>query len=180
VSDEITIKLGRISDASDDSEVEQIRQVETVGGKSKPVFILLPPGFCTNIPVDSTILMLSSDGQSEIGVPAKPEARFGNLKLMEVKVGNISKRSNVFFCDDGEIYMNPAGTEKAADWFVQYTEMKSAFDQLKSDFNALVSVVNSLVLPVSTGGTAGPPSPPPASNTSADMSDAKTEGVRAP
>jgi hypothetical protein len=104
------IKWGRVSreDASD-TDINQILQVETVGGKPKPVYIALPYGVSANIPDDTTIIMLSSggSGQDQAGIPTRPEDRFKGLKVWEIKIGNYKTKANVFFNDDGQIEIVP-------------------------------------------------------------------------
>jgi len=106
--------------------------------------------------------------------------------------------------DEGEyqIYASDAGAKTAnvkcepggdtvindgTDYAVQYTELKSAFDQLTADFDALVAVVNGHVHLAPAGGgntgaaldlTAPPPFTNPGQDTTADMTGSKVSSVR--
>lgn len=193
-------KWGRTTRVDSDTELEQILQVETIGAKPKPTYILLPYGYSANIPEDSTVIMVSpgGSGQDQAGIPTRTEDRFRGLKEWEVKVGNFKTKSNTHYDEDGNIRLNPTSTQ-SEDWAIQFTEMKAAFDQLKSDFDALVLSHNNLLIDVNaqtvftaahthSGGAiplpdnAGSmiPSTSTGSNTTADMTDAKVDKVRLP
>jgi len=91
-----------------------------------------------------------------------------------------AKTANVHCKPGGDTVLN-----NGTDYAVQYTELKSAFDQLTTDFDALVAVVNAHVhLATGSLGNTGPAlggAPPvvdPGQDTTADMSASIVYSVR--
>ena len=87
-----------------------------------------------------------------------------------------SKTSKVHCETGGDVVLND-GT----DWAVQYTALKSAFDDLKADLNTLITIYNAHVhviigVPPNTGVPIALYTPPTGSV--ADMSGAKVASVR--
>lgn len=175
------VKWGRISGKSDDSEIDQIYQVSTIGGKPKPGTAVMPYGMSANVPVDCTALMVSpgGSGQDEAFIPSMPENRFNGLKEWCVKVGNFLTRANTHYNSDGDIELNPQGTVKAEDWAVQYSALVERLDALQDAFNGHIHLGST-----ATGGLTcsivAPSSTVPPESSNEDFTAIKSEKVRLP
>lgn len=106
-------------------------------------------------------------------------AQEGNLELDSIDNDEVVQ-SSILLDNNGDITLN-SGT----DWAIQFTALKSAFDQLVSDFNSLVSVFNSHQHNYAPGPGAPVPTvptvpPTPGSSTTADMSSSKIESIKVP
>lgn len=156
------------------SEADDVQTIELVSQNGEQ----------TN-PLDDSMLVILELGPAwKIAVAVRdnvePDSTLerGEKILYSLDANNTIKAS-VRFKADGKLVLN-----EGEDWAVQFTAMKTAFDQLKSDFNTFISsVFNTHTHPYLPGpGPATPTSPTatPGSSSSADMADAKVESVQVP
>lgn len=98
------IKRGVLTLATQDRGINQVAQA-TYLGKAANVELITLYGLCSNPPVGSNILLFDVQGQEEnrAGLANFPGARFKNLKVGEVAVGNYITKSNVTFLENGDI-----------------------------------------------------------------------------
>lgn len=99
--------------------------------------------------------------------------------------GNVALTTagDVTMTADGNVTTDATETviQAGADYAVQYTAMKSAFDTLKSELNALVTVYNTHVHPgVLAGAASTAVTPAVGTPPAADMSGAQISDVRLP
>lgn len=134
--------LGLISNPDDDKSLNCVVQCESKG-KAFPVGLFSPYGVSSNAPEGATVVLFNMGGsaQGKIGYASFPENRFRELKEWEVAIGNYKTKANILFADSNEVFFNKDAEEKADDFMVRFTKLKSGFDQLKSDHNALVQQV---------------------------------------
>jgi len=151
-------------------DVQQIELIQQNGEQNNPLD-------------DATVIILEITKTWKIAVAVKdfvePDA---TLNRGEKKIYSLDSSNNIQACirfkNDGTLVLN-----EGADWAVQYTALKSAFDQLKSDLNAMISEWNTFATAYAPGGPAGIGTPPTANNvssSSADMSSAKIEDIQVP
>ena len=97
--DKITVGVVSVEDA--DTGLDSIGQAET-DERNTPYAIVLPVGLSVGVPSGSNVLLLSVNGDAgnRVGVPFQSENRFRGLKQYEVKLGNLKKKTNVFFDDE--------------------------------------------------------------------------------
>lgn len=174
------IQWGRVAKAIVDSGVDQVAQVESTGSKPFQVVLVYPYGISANAPPNANVLQMNigGSGKAKAGIPTMMENRFRDLKEWEVKVGNFLSKSHVFFDENGEILLNPT-QDSSSDWAVQFTALKTAFEELQDAFNEHTH-------PGSSSASGGPVtclapsvSTPPEPSTG-NIDAAKVEKVRMP
>jgi hypothetical protein len=116
-----------------------------------------------------------------IDIKNDPEASAGEKRIYardadaEIKaVIWLKANGDIEIASDGDIIFN-----QGTDYAVQFTALKTAFDQLLADFNAFVAVYN---LHTHASAPVGPVAPPTGTGvtSSADIDPAKVEKVRFP
>ena len=150
-------------------DVQQIELIQQDGEQNNPLD-------------DATVIILEITKSWKIAVAVKdfvePDA---TLQRGEKKIYSLDSSNNIQACirfkNDGTLVLN-----EGADWAVQYTALKSAFDQLKSDLNTFIGVFNAHVhtSTCTAGGTPTLVSTTSGSTSSADMSSAKIEDIQVP
>lgn len=115
------------------------------------------------------LLIAVDDGVEKITGP-------GEFRIYSVQSGEV--KSSVYCKSDGNLMLN--GGE---DFAVQFTALKTAFDDLQSKYNSIVNVLKNWVVVANDGGAALKTAvnaiiPSPESNESIDA--AKVESVRLP
>ncbi len=143
-------------------------------------------GVDCNPPDGSTVVLLPAGPAWQIAVAVNdnvtPEGLdSGAHEIYAIVAGAKAARVNL----NGDDVTINAGT----DFAVQYTALKSAFDQLTTDFDALVAVVNGHVHLAPAGGgntgaaldlTTPPPFTNPGQDTTADMTSSKIATIKVP
>lgn len=152
VSDSNDIQLVKISGLADEVQ-SNIERVQDYGITSNP-------------PVESEAVVLYINGGKDHGIVIKTDS--SEYRVQGLASGEVCIYSQfgqkILLDENGDIVFND-GT----DFAVAFNELKTGFDNLKS-------YVNNLVLPVSTGGTAGPPVSP----STASIDASKIDGIKLP
>lgn len=146
------ITVGVVSVEDEDTGLDSIGQAET-DEKNTPYAIVLPVGLSIGVPPGSNVLLLSINGDAgnRVGVPFQSENRFRGLKQYEVKLGNLKKKTSIFFDDDGNIKVAPnAENEKhviigeGEDNVATSSTIDSYFTIIDSILTALLTAVDTL------------------------------------
>lgn len=157
-------------EVSSSDDVQQIELIQQDGEQNNPLD-------------DATVIILEITKSWKIAVAIKdfvePDATLGRG---EKKIYSLDSNNTIQACmrfkNDGTLILN-----EGTDWAVQYTALKSAFDQLKSDLNVMISEWNTFAssyVPGSPTVTGLPESVDEVSSSSADMSSAKIEDIQVP
>lgn len=156
------------TEVSDPDDLQSVELVTQAGedynppDDSKLIVVELGPGFKVAVACDDGI---------------EPSAAEGERRLYSISGGSVA--AIIHLKADGQIVLNGgAGTA------VEYSRLKTAFDQLKSDFDALVTFINGVpgvghVHTDSVGGFTTAMSGT-ASTTTADMTPAESDTVNVP
>lgn len=150
-------------------DVQQIELIQQNGEQNNPLD-------------DVTVIVLEITKTWKIAVAIKdfvePDATLQRgEKIIYSLDSNNAIQACIRFKNDGTLVFN-----EGSDWAVQYTALKSAFDQLKSDLNTFIGIFNGHVHTSSctAGGTPTLVSTTSGSTSSADMSSAKIEDIQVP
>lgn len=165
--DNVRILKCEVSSADDVQNIEQICQ----------------NGEQTNPLDDATVIILEITKSWKIAVAVKdlvePDATLarGEKIIYSLDSSNVIQAS-VRFKNDGTLVLN-----EGTDWAVQFTALKSAFDQLKSDLNSMISEWNTFAtdyVPGSPSTTGLPETVSSVSSSAADMANAKIDSIQVP
>lgn len=155
------------------SSAEDVQSIELIGQNGEQ----------TNPLDDATVIILEITKNWKIAVAIKDLVEPDNtLERGEKKIYSLDSSNTIQACvrfkGDGTLILN-----EGTDWAIQFTEMKSAFDQLKNDFDAFVGKYNShghSYFPGPLAAAISSPTTDQGSTSTADMSNAKIESVQVP
>jgi len=150
------------------SDPDDLQSVELVTGSGEDY----------NPPNGSKLVVIELGNAYKVAVACddgiEPAAAIGERRLYSISGGAVA--AVIWLKADGTVELNGGGGTA-----VEYSRLKTAFDQLKSDFDTLVGVFNAHVHPGVTAGVASTGSTAtPGSTSSADMSPAESDTVTLP
>jgi len=131
--------------------------------------------------VHRTEILQKANGDIEIKSIDNNEIACATQTMQNTGVIDIqNENGSINLNADGDVTIN-----EGTDWAIQFTALKSAFDQLVSDINSLVSTFNAHQHNYKPGTGSPIPTvptvpPTPGSSSSADMSGAKIESIKVP
>lgn len=165
-----------------ENEVRMLSAELTEANDVQSIELISQNGEQTNPQDDTGVVILDFGRSWKIAIAVRdnvePDSGLARGEKIIYSVDeNRTIKASVRFKVDGTLVLN-----EGTDWAVQYTALKSAFDQLKSDLNTFISVFNAHVhtSACTAGGTPTLVSTTSGSTSSADMSNAKIEEIQVP